>query len=227
MADEFGQTAVKLSQGPLGIIALFIVLIHGFASLVLGFAVDIGDGNRSVLVWFLVLFPVGVFLVFAWLVSCHHQKLYPPQAFRQEEHFVHLAYGRASFDKQVSGSVFSRRPAAAGSTLNAQATGNLYWLGHDLMWTADTILRQGPPEHVRIGIDQALHHLVHVGLGRTPIEEKLRSLRDVVRASDELSPSLRDEYARQIGSLIDQIGATAESAQADFQVPPHWQRVRG
>jgi len=54
----------------------------------------------------------------------------------------------------------------------------------------------------------------------------MRSLHDVVRTSDELSPSLRDEYASQIGSLIDQIGATAESAQADFQVPPHWQRVR-
>lgn len=226
MTDEFRKTAVKLSQGPLGIIALFIVLIHGFASLVLGLAIDIGEDNRSVLVWFLVLFPVGVFLVFTWLVSCHHQKLYPPQAFRQEEHFVHLAYGRASFDKQVSGSVPSKRLAAAGSTLNPQATGNLYWLGHDLMWTADTLLRQGPPEHVRIGIDQALHHLVKVGLARTPIEEKLRSLHDVVRTSDELSASLRDEYASQIGALIDQIGATAERAQADFQVPPHWQRVR-
>lgn len=226
MTDEFGQTAVKLSQGPLGIIALFLVLIHGFASLVLAVASDIGDGNRSLLVWFLVLFPVGVFLVFAWLVSSHHEKLYPPGAFRQEEYFFRLAYGRSSFDKQTSGSVPSKRPAATGSTLNAQATGSLYWLGHDLMWTADTLLRQGPPEHVRIGIDQALHHLVHVGLGRTPIEEKLRSLHDVVRTSDELSPSLRDEYASQIGSIIDQIGATAESAQADFQVPPHWQRVR-
>jgi hypothetical protein len=226
MTDQFGQTAVKLSQGPLGIIALFIVLIHGFAALVLGFASEIGDSNRSVLVWFLVLFPVGVFVGFAWLVSAHHQKLYPPQAFRQEEHFLHLAYGRASFDKQIPGAGPLQKPAAAGVTLNARAMGNLYWVGHDLMWTADTLLRQGPPEHVRIGIDQALHHLTHVGLGRTPIEEKLRSLHVVVRSSDELSPSLRDECASQIGSIIDQIGATAERAQADFQVPPHWQRVR-
>ena len=38
MTAQFDHTAVKLSQGPLGIIALFIVLIHGFASLVLGLA---------------------------------------------------------------------------------------------------------------------------------------------------------------------------------------------
>lgn len=62
---QFDRTAVKLSQGPLGIIALFIVLIHGFASLVLGLAGDIGESNRSILVWFLVSFPVGVFTVFA------------------------------------------------------------------------------------------------------------------------------------------------------------------
>jgi hypothetical protein len=226
MTDEFGQTAVKLSQGPLGIIALFIVLIHGFASLVLGLATDIGEGNRSVLVWFLVLFPVAVFGVFAWLVSTHHEKLYPPQAFREEEHFLHLAYGRASFDKQVSRLDPSKKPAPADGRLIAEATGNLYWLGHDLMWTADTLLRRGPSEHVLIGIEQALHHLIHVGLGNTPIEGQLRSLQDVVQTSEELSPSLRDQYAGQIGSIIDQIGITAETLQVDFQVPPHWQRAR-
>lgn len=226
MTDEFGQTAVKLSQGPLGIIALFIVLIHAFASLVLGLATDIGEGNRSVLVWFLVLFPVGVFGVFAWIVSTRHLTLYPPQAFREEEHFVRLAYGRASFDKQLARPSPAKKRAIAGGKLRTGATGNLYWLGHDLMWTADTLLRRGPSEHVVIGIEQALHHLDHVGLGATPIEGKLRSLHEVVQTSEALSSSLRDEYASQIGSIIDQIGAAAEAAQADFQVPPHWERIR-
>jgi hypothetical protein len=47
MTDQFEGTAVKLSQGPLGIIALFIVLIHAFASLVLGLVTDIGENNRQ------------------------------------------------------------------------------------------------------------------------------------------------------------------------------------
>lgn len=226
MTDEFGQTAVKLSQGPLGIIALFIVLIHGFASLVIGFATDIGEDNRTILVWFLVLFPVGVFAVFAWLVTKHHGNLYPPQAFREEKHFVHLAYGRASFDKRVTRLGPLTKPKPAATTLIATATGNLYWLGHDLMWTADTLLRRGPSQDVLIGLEQALHHLLHVGLGNTLIESELRSLSKAVRSSEELSTSLRDEYASQIGSIIDQIGITAEAVQDDFQVPPYWQRVR-
>jgi hypothetical protein len=162
MAKQFERTAVKLSQCPRGIIALFIVLIHGFASLVLGLSTDIGENNRSILVWFLVLFPVGVFAVFAWLVSKHHVNLYPPQAFRNEEYFFRLSYGHASFD---SGAHHAEL-AEATHFLVTGATGNLYWLGHDLMWTADMLLRGGPAEQVLIGLDQALHHLDKVEMAK-------------------------------------------------------------
>jgi len=226
MTDQFERTAVKLSQGPLGIIALFIVLIHGFASLVLGLATDIGENNRSILVWFLVSFPVVVFFVFAWLVSRHHAKLYPPQAFREEGYFVSLAFGRASFDKRDLQTGPLKKSAAPIHSLRTSATGSLYWLGHDLMWTADALLRKGPSEHVLIGPARARHHLVQVGLGDTPIEREIRGLSELIQQSEELSPSLRDEYASQLGSIIDRIGMTAEAAQADFQVPPHWKRVR-
>lgn len=226
MARQFERTAIKLSQGPLGIIALFIVLIHGFASLVLGLATDIGENNRSIFVWFLVLFPVGVFAVFAWLVTKHHVNLYPPQAYRNEEHFFNLAYGRASFDKPISGALHAEVAEAATRFRATGATGSLYWLGHDLMWTADTLLRGGPTEQVLIGLDQALHHLVQVGMGETSLERDIRRLREWIRQSKELPSSLRDEYANQLGSVIDRIGVTAEEAQSDFQEPPHWNRVR-
>jgi hypothetical protein len=57
------------------------------------------------------------------------------------------------------------------------ATGNLYWLGRDLMWIADTLLRQGPVEQIIIGLDQALHHLLQVGLRETPIARDLQAVR--------------------------------------------------
>jgi len=223
---DFEQTAVKLSQGPLGIIALFIVLIHGFASLVVGFAENLGEGNRSVLVWFVVLFPAFVFTVFAWLVGTRHQKLYPPTAFRNEDLFRELAYGHAAFDQQVPQPPHPEKVISTIGALKGGATGNLYWLGHDLMWTADTLLRQGPTEHVLIGLDQSIHHLVHLGLAETPIERDLQLLRAQIQFAKELSTSNRDEVANRIGSIIDRIGATVEAAQADFEVPPHWTRSR-
>ncbi len=224
--EDFEQTAVKLSQGPLGIIALFIVLIHGFASLVLGFSNNIGAEDRSVLVWFLVLFPAFVFAVFAWLVSTRHQKLYPPSAFRNEDLFRDLAYGRAAFDQQFSHAPSAEKIMSVMGSLKRDSTGSLYWLGHDLMWTADTLLRQGPTEHVLIGLEQALHHLAQVGLKDTSVENELQLLRAQIQLAKELSASNRDEIANQIGSIIDRIGAVMEAAQSDFQLPPHWSRVR-
>lgn len=226
---QFENTAVKLSQGPLGIIALFIVLIHGFASLTLGLSKDIGDNNRSILVWFLVSFPVVVFFVFAWLVSCHHLKLYPPQAFRDEAFFLRSAgipYGQAGMDKPDAHTHPQKNPAPLPRSLITSATGSLYWLGHDLMWTADALLRKGPSEDVLVGLAQARHHLAEVGLEGTPIEGEIRALGELIQQSKELSPSLRDAYASQLGSIIDRIGMTAEATQTNFKVPPHWKRVR-
>jgi cytochrome c oxidase subunit IV len=73
---EFGETAKGLSRNPIGIIALFLVLIYGLASLVVGFSGHLTSNERIVLVWFLVIFPILVLSVFAWLVGFHHFKLY-------------------------------------------------------------------------------------------------------------------------------------------------------
>lgn len=77
-----------------------------------------------------------------------------------------------------------------------------------------------------IGLDQALHHIVHVELRETPIALDLQASRAQIQFSKELSATLRDEYANKIGMIIDRIGATLDAAQVDFKVPPHWDRVR-
>jgi hypothetical protein len=89
----FGETAKGLSQNPLGIIALFIVLVYGFASLVVGFGKGLDAASRTPLVWFMVLFPTLVLIVFAWLVSRHYEKLYSPRDYGERE-FVMLALRR-------------------------------------------------------------------------------------------------------------------------------------
>lgn len=75
---SLGATAKGMARSPLGIIALFIVLIYGFATLTLGFNSQLEFVERMPLVWFLVVFPVAVLVLFGWLVSSHHEKLYAP-----------------------------------------------------------------------------------------------------------------------------------------------------
>ncbi len=88
---NFGSTAKGLARNPLGIIALFIVLIYGFAALTLGFNAKLEASERLPIVWFLVVFPVAVLVLFGWLVSCHHEKLYAPSDFRSDDVFLKRA----------------------------------------------------------------------------------------------------------------------------------------
>lgn len=87
--DNFGSSAQKLAKNPLGIIALFIVLIYGIAGLVLGASgTQLEPSQKTILVWFFALFPFAVLFSFVWLVSKHHAKLYSPSDFRNDEGFL-------------------------------------------------------------------------------------------------------------------------------------------
>ena len=86
---EFGNIAKKLSVNPLGIIALFIVLVYGIAALVLGLSSSSFEpGERLPLIWFLVGFPPIVLFTFAWLVAKHHAKLYAPKDYPDPTQFL-------------------------------------------------------------------------------------------------------------------------------------------
>lgn len=87
----FGSTALGLAKNPLGIIALFIVMVYGFACLFAGLGRGLDKVEREPLIYFIAIFPVLVLTVFAWLVSRHHKKLYGPRDYKDENHFVELA----------------------------------------------------------------------------------------------------------------------------------------
>jgi CheY-like chemotaxis protein len=99
MSDQttsFGNVAQKLARNPLGIIALFIVLVYGFAALVTGFSGSFTSGERLPLIYFMVIFPVMVLAVFGWLVSRHSNKLFAPSDFRNEDNYVRALTATAS-----------------------------------------------------------------------------------------------------------------------------------
>ena len=71
---EFSESAKGFTKSPLGIIALFIVLVYGFASLVVGFGQNVSS-HITPLIYFMVIFPGVVFLdFFGWsliiIINC-------------------------------------------------------------------------------------------------------------------------------------------------------------
>nr|WP_276900282.1 hypothetical protein [Pedobacter kyonggii] len=89
MIKDFISNAASLTKNPLGIIALFVSLIYGFACLVLSFGIDkmYGPTERLPLIWFVISFPVLILICFFLLVIFNHQKLYAPGDYKDENNF--------------------------------------------------------------------------------------------------------------------------------------------
>jgi CheY-like chemotaxis protein len=94
--EGFGKVATGLARNPLGIIALFIVLVYGFACLVTGFAGSWTAPERTPLIYFLVGFPILVLASFTWLVSKHSGKLFAPSDFKNEDNYIKMQLSAAA-----------------------------------------------------------------------------------------------------------------------------------
>lgn len=103
------KNAKGLTRNPLGIIALFISLIYGFACLVLSTSISnlTSTDERLPLIWFIILFPLVILSGFIYLVVFHHEKLYAPGDYSDDSTFAKtFSYKKAykevtiEFDKE-------------------------------------------------------------------------------------------------------------------------------
>ena len=79
-------------RNPLGVIALFVTICYLIAGLVFSIGLDKLNGaeERLPFIWFIIIFPVIIFIVFVLLVCFHHEKLYGPTDFKDETNFIKL-----------------------------------------------------------------------------------------------------------------------------------------
>lgn len=87
--NPFGAISNNFVRSPLGIIALFIVLVYAMAALVTTLG-NVPEAHLLVLVLFLALFPVLVLFVFFVLVTRYPNVLYGPGDFQEETNFLRL-----------------------------------------------------------------------------------------------------------------------------------------
>ena len=90
MSDDssFIQSAKSLARNPLGIIALFIVLVYAVASVVISLAkAEFYQHPFHPAVLFLAVFPLIVLGAFTYLVARHHRKLYAPDDYEDQKDF--------------------------------------------------------------------------------------------------------------------------------------------
>jgi hypothetical protein len=88
--DGFIGSAKALARNPLGIIALFIVLVYAVASIVISLAkADFYQNPFHPAVLFLAVFPLIVLGAFTYLVARHHRNLYAPHDFKESKEFFY------------------------------------------------------------------------------------------------------------------------------------------
>jgi hypothetical protein len=129
-----------------------------------------------------------------------------------------ISFGRASIDN-----LQERRSAAVTSPATTLGewtkTGNTYWLGHDIMWTIDVILRNAPGSTILYGLRQSVHHLNQLELADSSSGIQLKRLYEKAKnvLESEWTAELRNQYSVDLRRISDQIGALAESQQQDFK----------
>ncbi len=125
---QFAESAKALTKNPLGIIGLFIVLVYGFACLVLGVSGKyLEPDERQPIVWFLVLFPVLILAAFCRLVTNHHKKLYAPSDYRDERLFFNYQSDEQRtkrLDQEVK-RIESLEAAGESASEQVRAAGNI------------------------------------------------------------------------------------------------------
>lgn len=216
--NEFGTTAKSLARNPLGIIALFIVLVYGFASLVVAFGSGLQPGDRTPLVWFLVVFPGLVLVTFAWLVSKHHLKLYAPSDYREESLFLQASQVKLEVAAAL-GAAAARRPdsdspsdefaahaqAAASVVERAVTTRALTWARQrSVLWVDDR-----PSNNVferqaleRLGVQFVLATSTEQALARLRDQRFDVIISDMGRPPDQRAGYTLLEAVRQIDPTI-------------------------
>jgi D-alanyl-lipoteichoic acid acyltransferase DltB (MBOAT superfamily) len=78
-----------IAKNPLGILSLLISLIYGIACLVFSLgAKNLSENEKIPLIYFIVIFPFVILFTLYALVKNHHNKLYAPSDFQNEENFI-------------------------------------------------------------------------------------------------------------------------------------------
>ena len=107
------------------------------------------------------------------------------------------------------------------ANLKTERFANFYWLGHDLEWTIDVLLRGGPVDVVHQGHRQSLFHLTEVGLGSTiPARTLKAGLKQLEDPAFRLDSFMRERMTRELAGVKARIGPLFNATQDGFRSRP-------
>ncbi|MCX6120968.1 MAG: hypothetical protein NTX44_05070 [Ignavibacteriales bacterium] len=105
---------------------------------------------------------------------------------------------------------------------NWQNVANIFWVGHDLMWTIDVIFRNGNKEFIARGLKQSLHHLSCIFSSDHPTIVKMKQIVSKLNTTleSDFDVNKRMQFASDVGSILSEFGSIVGKHQPNFQPEP-------
>ncbi len=99
---------------------------------------------------------------------------------------------------------------------------NLFWLGNDLEWTVQTVLRGAPKERIFHGLRQCDHHSSELGLADSAAGKQVSELKSQVESLPEAAfdRQWRNDFAEKMYSVIKGFDILVKMKQPDFRPGP-------
>lgn len=211
-------------RNPLTIIAIFAAIAEISGTVVLPF---IAESNQSTYVWFLMLFPLLLVVLFFATLNFNHRVLYAPSDFKNEENFfkdIRTATPTARAEK-VKEEVLEIEAEEVPATAEAVPASSV-----DSPISYEKIVRQNAQARYFLAEELVLNKLSrefgqhirrHVQFGRDT-----SYLYDGVLLSDDRTTAIEVKYFKDIRMIIPRLRMTIERLSTTFEKLPDSMKER-
>jgi hypothetical protein len=137
-------------------------------------------------------------------------------------------YGDAPSDQKLEQAMGETLPRPASKQLNAQSgpqwgnVGNMFWLGGDLIWSAQLALRGAPKEKILHGLRQSYHHISELGLAENAPAKEIVLLKAEIEnlPASALDRGWRGNFSEKIYTVTRMVNGLLGERQPSFRPNP-------
>jgi hypothetical protein len=136
---------------------------------------------------------------------------------------VFLKFGQAQSDITIETLPNpATKQISAPSGVEWENVANLFWLGNDLEWTGQTVLRGAPRERVHHGLKKCNHHCSELGLTDSVPGKQLTLLKSQVEGMSEaaLDRQWRNAFSEKILGVVRGFDILVREQQPNFRPDP-------
>lgn len=141
---------------------------------------------------------------------------------------LYVKWGDVPSDRKLDQALGETPPHSATKQLGVRSgakwenVGNLFWLGGDLIWTAQSSLRGAPKEKILHGLKQSYHHICELGLAESAPAKQLLLLKSETASLPEtaLDRAWRSTFSEKIYDVTRTVNNLLGEQQSGFRPNP-------